>query len=219
MPHYAYIDESGTMDDQEVMIVAMVVLEGRNSAATILSSALQAVFPRLQQKKEKTQRTPDLHYARLSNHHKVAAGVVLGQSKISCYASSYWHDGNRKNHQARFSIYTELVKTCIKSAFEHYDELEILIAKQGGASEYKKSFLAELRVVPEEYSKKYSFKKAKFELSNVRSGIQIADFYAGATRDFLLSYKDVNLTKAYELVQNQILCIEAVEYSVTKSKK
>jgi hypothetical protein len=223
MPHYAYIDESGTLDHQEVMLVALVVFEGKNSAEKIHLSALKRAFPESAQKnKDRTnKRQPklQLHYAELANDRRIAAALSFAQSKIACYASSYWHDGNSKRHKTRFAIYTELVKSCIYRSLEHHDELEVLIAQQGGASYYKRNFLTELRSVPEEYRKDGRFKKAKFELAGTVPGVQIADFYAGATRDFLLSQNNVRRKQVYDLLEKQVLCIETIGYELPSKQE
>jgi len=223
MAHHAYIDESGTMDHQEVMTVAMVVFDVLNTAEKVHLAALKEAYPRaveiVRTRKNKRQPLPPLHYAEISMSHKLAAGRAFGASKIACYASSFYHDGESKDHETRFAIYEELVKNCIKRSFEHYSDLEILIAQQGGASEYKKDFLTRLRLLPDEYSRNGNFTKAKFDLSGTRTGIQIADFYAGATRDYLLSHKDAALKSAYELIEKQVICIDVVGYELLKSKR
>jgi len=43
MPYHAYVDESGTMDHQGVISVAMIVLEGAHSAQRLHNHVMSAL--------------------------------------------------------------------------------------------------------------------------------------------------------------------------------
>jgi hypothetical protein len=209
MTHHAYVDESGTMDFQGVMTVAMVVLEGSHSAKRLhehIMTALNPQYPQLvkQLKKERksTSELPQLHFADMTGAQKRDISDRLAKAKVTVFAASHWHEG-AKTHDERFQIYTELVKMCIRSGFNYHKELAIAIAKQGGWPKYQQDFLARLRTLPGEFTGAGNFRKADLELqSAVKPGIQLADFYVGAVRDFLM---DESLFPDFYLIQQQIL--------------
>ncbi len=212
MSKYAYIDESGTNDDETVMTVAMVILEGSRSAEKLRSGILKSLFGKLRKIHYREQlRERELHYADMTKLHRSVTGDYLSSANVICYISHYWHTESPKNHKARFAIYTELVKNCINNAFQIHPTLSVVIAKQGGWQTYKQSFLAELRPIPEAFIKSGKYRKSKFDLaSSAHAGIQLADFYAGACRDFLRSGQHIELASAYEIIKHQILKIDNV---------
>jgi hypothetical protein len=208
MSGFAFIDESGTKDDQLIMTVSMIVLDGQFACKNIQKSILKELYPKKiakkQSKKDITKPRLGLHYCDIASNDRLTASRILIERKIDCYASCYYHDGREKHHEERFAIYKSMVRTCILAAFEHHEDLEIYIAAQGGANEYRSEFLAELRLLPEKFR---LYRKVKFGLeTNAHAGIQIADFYAGAIRDFLLSQlqKQNELAHAYDVIKSQI---------------
>jgi len=219
MTHHAYIDESGTLDHQEVMTVAMVVLEGSFSAQSIHKEAALKVNPRWFEKSRRALKV-HFHYADMLKEHKLSVGGVFGKKRIDCFTSCFYHDGNLKSSSERFGIYTQLIKSCLIQGYEIYDDLTILIERQGGWDSYKAALVSELNTIPEQFTKRGRFCTGKFELkSGTKPGLQLADFYAGATRDFLLAHKDSSLADAYELIKHQVreIKIESYEHSA-KSK-
>lgn len=222
MPHHAYIDESGTRYDQEVMTVSLIVLEGAFTAQVIHKAILQELNPKWAGKANPRHRLiGKLHYADMTKTHKRGMGDILAQRNIDCFASCFYHDGSEKGHEERFGAYLHCVKSCLWQAFEIYDDLSVVIEKQGGWADYKDVFLAALKEIPEEFTKRGRFTKSKFELqSSSKHGLQLADFYAGATRDFLLRHKDATLSAAYDLIGHQIraIKIEAYEHTTAKAK-
>jgi hypothetical protein len=210
--HHAYIDESGTLDHQEVMTVALVVVEGAYSAQSIHKEAIRALNPKWFTKSRQSTNI-QLHYADMLKDHKLSVGKVFGQKPIDCFISCFYHDGNLKSGEERHGIYTQLVKSCLIQAYDVYNDLVIVVEKQGGADSYKAALMAVLNVIPELFRKRGRFCTGKFELkSGSRPGLQLADFYAGATRDFLLAHKDRSLSNAYELVKHQIREIKIESY-------
>lgn len=220
MPPHAYIDESGTMDRQGVMSIAMVILEGANSAQRLHDQVMKALDPKYldlirQLKKERKAANfwPQLHFADMSSDQKRIVGKRLAQAKVTVFTAHHVHDGD-KVHSQRFGIYTELIKTCVLCALEQYDEIKIHIGKQGGWQNYEQNFCAELRELPEQFIQSGKFRKATFELlSATKPGIQLADFYAGAVRDFVM---DEASLMPFDFVREQVLsrdiyCLEPVE--------
>ena len=66
-----------------------------------------------------------------------------------------------------------------------HKEMVIAIGTQGGWQGYEREFCRELRLIPEEFTRNGNFRKAEFVLlPAVKQGIQIADFYVGAIREF-----------------------------------
>lgn len=219
MAHHVYIDESGTLDYQEVMTVAAVVVEGRFTAHAIHKEAAMKINPKWF---DKTKRTSpiEFHYADMLNDHKRSLGAVFGSKKIECFSSCFYHDGTEKSGTERFAIYTQLVRSCLIQAFDVYDNLTVVIERQGGWDFHKPALLSALRDVPEHFKNRGKFCVAKIELKpGTKPGLQLADFYAGATRDFLLSYKDSSLSDPYQLIEHQVRDIKVEAYENTAKTK
>lgn len=221
MVHHAYIDESGTLDHQEVMTVAMVVLEGAITGQKIHKEIVTSLYPKYFSKKKPKQKIDVfLHYAVMNKEQKLAAAGVLAKHPVSCYAACFYHDGNEKSHEERFSIYVRSLKSCLALSFEHFEDLSVTIEIQGGAAGYRQALFASLNEVPDEFTRRGEFRKAKFGLkSGNKPGLQLADFYAGAIRDSLLAHKDPTLNDPHELIKHQVHEIKVETYeNVAKAK-
>lgn len=206
---FGFIDESGTKDDQLVMTVSLIVLDGQFTCRSIQKAILQALYPKRVaenlSKKDKARPRLGMHYCDINDGDKLAAAQILIKENVRCYMSCYYHDGNLKAHEERFSIYKSMVRSCVLAALDDFDDLDICVAAQGGVSAYKKEFLLELKELPGQYRE---YRKARFRLeSNAHAGIQLADFYAGAVRDFLISQhgQDYILAAAYNIIEVQIV--------------
>ena len=216
MPQYAYIDESGTMDYQEVMTVAMVVFEGVNSAAKLHEHVMAAVNPQYLQlvrklKKERRQVSewPNLHFADMDQRSKHTAATRMAKANLTVFTGSHWHCAVPATHDDRFAIYTELVKLTISKAFGNHKDLIVAIGKQGGWQKYERGFFAKLRLIPEQFTRKGTYRNADFVLvSATKQGIQIADFYAGAVRDFLRVPTDSSHLGSYDLLKHHVLAYD-----------
>lgn len=138
----------------------------------------------------------------MPDQQKRIASSRLAQAKATVFTAHHWHEGD-KTHRERFEIYTELVKMCTRKAFVNHRELVIGIAKQGGWQKYESDFYKVLRRLPDEFNREGVYRKANFELlSAVRPGVQLADFYVGTVRDFII---DESERLCYELLQEQIV--------------
>ena len=215
MPYHAYIDESGVNHNEIVMVVAMVILPGSRSAEKQRQDVLKELFVRSLQRTKAQQhkqlKKQELHFVDMKYSHKLIAGSAFSQANITCYVSYYWHQENLKSYKHRFKIYTRLTKNCIQRAFEHHKDLEVSIGKQGGWQAYEHDFLAELKLIPEHFFESGHFCKGKFKLvSAAHPGIQIADFYAGASRDFFRFGEDEYRAKPYEMIKRQVLFADSI---------
>ena len=204
MTRHSYIDESGTKDDQEVMALALIVLEGGFTAAKIHKHLIGSLNPKYLDSKKVGGKLA-LHYADMSKEHKRTSGLILASYSVDCFASYYYHDGSEKTHGERHFIYSNLVKNCVSQALQVYDELEVSIAQQGDWQSYAIDLINELQGVVSTLSRRYQFKKAKFDfLSAAKPGIQLADYYVGAVRGHLLKHSDESLGTAFDLIQHQV---------------
>ena len=219
MVNHAYIDESGTLDHQGVMTVAMIVLEGARSAQKLHDHVMKALHPKyLQIKKMRNERSHDkylpyLHFADMSSDQKRAAARRLAQAKVTVVTAHYRHHGD-KTHTERFTIYTNLVKICIRKALQEYRELTIGIAKQGGWQKYERDFYAQLRALTEGFDSKSDYRKADFELLSASNpGIQLADFYVGALRAYVMHESACMPFDPIieQVISNEFYTIESVE--------
>ncbi len=212
MPSYGYVDESGTKDDQQCMTVVLVVFAGAHTAEHLNLQIARELYPeRFKKSKTKSYSKMNIHYADLDHSQKSLVSNLLSQAKVSVFASTYRHQG-RKNHQEYFSIYERLVHQTVESALKEHKELVVTIGKQGGWQTYQKSFLASLKDVTKKFATKRNFAKAKFILDSViNPGIQLADFYAGALRENILSNENKKYSSSsYELLTNQYRAIENI---------
>ncbi len=209
MTHHAYIDESGTEPEHGILTVALVVLEGAGSANKIHLNLSKAAFkaPKSLKKAEITKwyAKQKLHYCDMSDQQKSAAGDSLHSANIRAFIAQHHHKDNDLNHDSKFKLYKTLVGDVVAEAFQHFGDLEICIAKQGGWESYGKEFLAELNSIPKSISISSNFKKGTFHLASTSNvGLQIADFYASSGRAFLLDGSKGSMSGPYEKIQNQV---------------
>jgi len=210
MSNYAYLDESGTKDDQLCMTVVLVVFVGVRTAEHTHLEIVRELYPeRFKKSKTKPSKNTNIHYADLDHNQKRLVSGLLFHTKTSVFASTYFHQG-RKNHQEYFSIYESLAHQAVESALNEYKDLVVTIGKQGGWQTYQKSFLTGLKDVPKNSATKGKFAKAKFLLASViNPGIQLSDFYAGALRENILSKENQKYSSSsYDLLANQYRAIK-----------
>lgn len=208
------------MDHQGVMSVAMVVLEGANSAQKLHDHVMKDLNPKyiqlLKQLKKEHKRLPSLHFADMTVEQKLVIGGRLAASNVTVLTAHHRHQGD-KSHTERFAIYGELIKICVRKAFENHKELVIGVAKQGGWQKYEQDFCATLRLIPEDFIKQGHFRKAEFDLlSAAKAGIQLADFYVGAVRDYIM---DESATVPFDLVREQVICREFYALETVESER
>lgn len=210
VPVFGYIDESGTKDDQHVLSVSLVIFSGQFVGRKIRQNILKELYPQqmAQQKKARDRsKVLGLHYCDIRHEDRLAAGKLLQGNNIDCFSACFYHDGNEKTHEEKFAIYTSMVKSCIGDSLEYHEDLEICIAAQGGATGYRDTFFDELKGHIGIVSERLGYRKVKLDLAtNAHPCIQIADFYAGAVRDFLRSQilDNPELAAPYELLEKQI---------------
>jgi hypothetical protein len=187
MLRYAYIDESGTREYQKVMTVALVLLDGKRTAERIIDK-LGALFHADHAKRSRRRNSTDLHYANLSRADRERLANELANARISAFVSYYWHDGKAAKHQQRFAIYASLVKETIQLALANSPQLSVTIAQQGGWRGYERAFESSLKLLEHNHTTgSETYRKLEIDLQPARRpGVQLADFYAGACREYLL---------------------------------
>lgn len=136
---HAFIDESGTLQDQEIMTVALVVLDGARSAEKLHLKASKVIFTRPTtrglKEREKWFASRTLHFAEMNDDQKLALGSELGRSNIASVIASHWHTEASSTHEHRFAVYSKLVEMTILRAFEFYKQLNIALpSKEAGKS-------------------------------------------------------------------------------------
>lgn len=162
-----------------------------------------------------------LHYFELEKAQRAAAAAILAAQNITYYCSYYYHDGNEKTHEERAAIYRSMVKSCILSALGDHEEMNISIAVQGAAPAQRSEFLSELKLVAAGYRE---YRKVKFSFAgNADEGVQLADFYVGATRDYFRSalLGDNRLAIPYGIIEFQVvrdLILETGVFDVAKAR-
>jgi len=207
---YAFIDESGTLQHHEVMTVALIVLDGVRAADKIHLRLVKSLSIAPSQKHgrmalDEWNEKQQIHFTDMDEGHQLSIGTELGKANISVFIASHWRTKESVTHEHRFGVYKQLVKTTIRAAFGTFDDLVVAIAKQGGWEAYGKPLIEELRLLPGEFMSAGMYRKGTFFLSSgAKPGPQIADFYASASRHFLLARTDASLAKSYERIQHQI---------------
>jgi hypothetical protein len=161
------------------------------------------------------RKLPRLHFTDLSEAQKIAVGKRLAKANVTVFSAHYWYVSTTMSHGGRFSIYKDLVKMVINSAFKMHDDVQFGIGKQGGWQKYEREFLAELKRIPKEFNSNGNYRKGEFALlSAAKPGIQLADFYVGTVRDYHLGF-----LMPHEYIKQQILCYQIYDNQVSEQKK
>lgn len=210
MPFYAYIDESGTLSEHQVMTVSLVLFEGRRAADRAHHKILQQLYPHLANDR-KALGSKKLHFTDMADHTQIAIASQLAEERISAVINSHWHNTDDEAHGTVFARYTKMVQLLLFRALElTTGEIKVIIAQQGGWETYEKPFIADVRKAAELYSKRHhTFRTVDYELkpANTVSGLQLADFYAGTVRKMFLDSLaglETHLSSPYAQVHHQI---------------
>lgn len=210
MSNYAYIDESGTLVEHQVMALSLILLDGRRSADRIAERVLRSLYPHLARNAKALDRKV-LHFTDMPDPVQNQVARQLAKEKISGVINSHWHSADTETHQILFTIYTKMLQLLVYRALEMTTgKLTVIIAEQGSPETYKAQLFSELQRTVEVFQKRKSvFRPVQFELRSAQSlrGLQIADFYAGAVRKMLIESAtgvDNNLCSPYQYVQHQI---------------
>lgn len=190
------------------MTVGLIVLDSQFASRKIQSVVLKSLYPeRFARKGSKTdikKSSLDLHYFELEAAQKAEVAQKLIEHNVICYCSYYYHDGKEKTHQERDKIYRNMVKSCILRALADHEEMNICIAIQGAAQNQRAEFIAELKAVSDTYRE---YRKVKYSFaSNADQGVQLADFYVGATRDYFRGqlFQENYLGAPYSIIEMQV---------------
>lgn len=211
MPYYAYIDESGTLAEHQVMTVSLVLFDGRRTADRAHLKILKDLHPHLAHDLRALGHKK-LHFTDMPDHVQNQVASHLAQESIAAVINSHWHNLEEEPHSAVFGRYTRMVQLLLYRALELTNgEMKVIIAQQGGWETYEDSFLAEVRKAAELFSvrNKHVFRAVDYQLKPAHTvcGLQLADFYAGAVRKMLLESltgRASHLSSPYDRVQHQI---------------
>jgi hypothetical protein len=210
MVHYAYIDESGTLIEHQVMTVSLVLFGGRRVAERAHHKILKELYPHLADK-PKVLGSKKLHFADMPDATQTQVARHLAHESITAVINSHWHSNEEEPHGTIFGRYTKMVQLLLYRALEiTAGEMRVVIAQQGGWETYEDAFLAEIRKSAELFSKRRQiFRAVEFQLKPARTvcGLQLADFYAGTVRKMLLDSLDAlepDLSRPYDQVRHQI---------------
>lgn len=217
MASYAYIDESGTLVEHEIMTVSLVLLAGRRTPDRISERILKLLYPHLASN-PKALGKKKLHFADMSGTVQNQVASQLAEEKITGVINSHWHTCEEETHQVLFARYTRMAQLLLYRALEMTtDDLTVIIAEQGSPETYKTALFADLEKTVELFRRRTgTFRKVNFELKSAQSlrGLQIADFYAGAVRKMWLESMtgvETHLCAPYRHVQHQIKLEEYFE--------
>ena len=214
MAKHCFVDESGTVAHQEIMTVALVMLEGGRTAEKLHPKLTKLAFrkPKLRGLKEleRWYETRELHFINLSDAEKLAIGQELAKANIKAFVGYCRHTDESSEHEHRHLMYTELLKKTIHKAYEVEEDLVISIGKQGGSDIYGPPLLRALREIPQVLSAGGTYRRGNFFLASPsKQGQQISDFYASASWHYLQSGGDANRSGAFDLIKHQ-LCLEEI---------
>lgn len=210
MPFYAYIDESGTLSEHQVMTVSLVLLEGRRTADRAHHKILKELYPHLAHD-QKALAAKKLHFTDMPTHIQNQVANQLAGERISAVINSHWHNMSEEAHSMSFGRYTKMVQLLLYRALEMTNgEMNVVIAQQGGWETYEKPFLSEVHKATELFSKRnQTFRSVAYKLKPAHTvcGLQLADFYAGTVRKMFLNSLtglETHLSTPYDRVKHQI---------------
>ncbi|MCA9801756.1 MAG: DUF3800 domain-containing protein [Cyanobacteria bacterium HKST-UBA02] len=211
MTHYAYIDESGTQPEHQVMTVSLVLFDGRKAAERARIRILKQLYPHLAHDLKALTRKK-LHFTDMRDDDQSLVAGLLAQEKIAAVINSHLHTREDEPHSVLFGRYTKMVQLLLYRALELTNgEMRVIIAQQGGFETYEDGFLSDVNKAAELFSKrnKKVFRVIEYQLRPAHSvcGLQLADFYAGTVRKMLIDSMngiEAELSSPFDLVQHQI---------------
>ena len=190
MTVHGYIDESGTMPKDEVMAIALVLCSGRNKADRIHYRTAQKLYPE-QASKPRIIDAVDMHFCKMSEDFIEITATSLREEPIKAFVSYRYHDEETSHFAGLMKQYVFMAKQAIYQALVTADEdLEIILGAMGQKPKYEKALCAEIESVSKLYAQRHKgkFRKVSCSVASARvKGIQLADFYAGATRRMVIS--------------------------------
>lgn len=218
MGNFAYIDESGTLIEHEIMTVSLVLLAGRRAPDRIADHILKQLFPHLA-KDAKTLGKKKMHFADMTSEVQNQVASQLAKENIVGVINSHWHTASEETHHTLFSRYTTMVQILLLKALELTEgDLTVVIAEQGSPETYKTAFFADLSKVVTLYRQRTGiYRKVAFELKSAQThrGLQIADFYAGTVRKMWLESRtgvEPHLCAPYKHVEHQLQLEDYFEF-------
>lgn len=189
MTIYGYVDESGTLVEQRVMTVSLVLLEGRRAADHMSERILKELFPHLV-KTPKVLGKKILHFTDMQESTQNHVASQLATQKISAVINSHWHIYGSETHQESFSRYTRMVQLLLYQGLEMTSgDFHLIIAEQGSPESYQAKLFADLGKTVSLHKKRTgNYRNVRFELKSAQTvrGLQLADFYAGTVRKMWL---------------------------------
>lgn len=218
MPNYAYIDESGTQPEHQVMTVSLVLLNGRRAAERAHLRILKGLYPYLAGD-PKALSKKKLHFCDMPDDIQNKVARHLASEPICAVINSHWHNSKDEPHEVIFGRYTKMVQLLVYRALELTSgKLTVVIAQQGGWETYENSFLGNVRRTAELFSKrnKSVFRYVEYHLEPAQTvyGLQLADFYAGTVRKMFLDSLEgleSHLSSPYDQVKHQIIWENYIE--------
>jgi len=212
MTHYAFIDESGTKFDQQVMTVSLVVLPSMYAHTKIQKKVLKGIYENYEEKAREARasrlRQPEIHFTEMENDFRLKAARVLAQeTSISVITSIHYHDGCPKTSEEFYDRYQTMVRLVVADAVERYEDLELFIAFISAfKGDYQARLRAEIEDIRKELDGRHGFRKLDISFPKaVMPGIQLADFYAGARREHLLSIPQRDKSDAYDCIEHHYI--------------
>jgi hypothetical protein len=216
--NFAYVDESGTLIEHEIMTVSLVLLDGRRAAEHISERILEQLYPHLADN-PKALGKKKMHFADMTGDVQNVVATQLAQENIAGVINSHWHTGKEESHQTLFSRYTRMVQILLYKALGvTKGDLKVVIAEQGSPATYRVAFFADLDKTVELYRQRTgTYRKVTYELKSAQThrGLQLADFYAGTVRKMWLESKsgvETRLCTPYRHVEHQISLEDYCEF-------
>jgi len=216
--NFAYVDESGTLIEHEIMTVSLVLLEGRRAPERISERILELLYPHLADDPRALGKKK-MHFADMTGDVQNIVAGQLAQENIVGVINSHWHTNEEEKHYTLFSRYTRMVQILLYKALERTEgDLTVVIAEQGSPDTYRAALFADLDKTVELYKQRTGkYRKVTYELKSAQThrGLQLADFYAGTVRKMWLESKsgvETHLCSPYKHVQHQIQLEDYFEF-------
>lgn len=209
MSYWGFVDESGTLAEQKVMTVSLVLVDGSRTADRINERILKDLHPHLA-KDLKVLMKKNLHFVDMSESEQSRAAKILAKEKIAAVINSHWHSGEDEPYEVIFGRYTRMVQNILYKGLEFTSgDLNLVIAQQGGWETYEHNFLEEVgKAVLLFRQRQKAYRKVDMQLKPAHQirGLQLADFYAGSGRKMLLERLDGSegASSPYDQVEHQV---------------
>lgn len=198
------------MARDKLLAVGLVLCSGKRMAEKIHFKIAQRLFPALLEK-PKSLSAFDLHFCKMSEAFIEQTAFILKDEPIHAFVSYRYHEDETDNFARLMQYYIAMTRQVIYQALEHTSEdLEIVLGEMGQKKKFEKALCVEIESVADLFSARNNgiYRRVSCSIVSARvKGIQLSDFYTGATRRMILqqdSEPGSGSRKSFDHLEKQI---------------